>query len=840
MTGLVQAATVWYEAGCSVIPIKPDGTKKPLFEWKRFMTERANPTMIQFWLDRNPGAGIGVVCGQVSGNLELLEIEGRATDGDSLARIQVECAARDVDSTWDYLSQGLCVMSPSGGMHLIYRVEDHEVPGNTKVASRPATDEEFADNPKAKVKVLAETRGEGGYFVAAPTGGSVHPTGLDWRVVAGEVGDIPTINWAERNALHEAVHAALDQMPTASEPVYSAPIAQPYTGDVQRPGDDFNYRAQWSDSNLLGGAGWTVSHTQGHTTYWIKPGSNVRDGHHATTGRDGVGASDRLYVFSTSTEFDTETPLSKFAVYTILNHGGDYKAATRALADMGYGEPLVLKPKVMPMAEFLYEPAEPVRRPLLPTPRGVEDYSNSGAVARLVQAHGNFIRYVAEEKIWRIWDGVAWRRDEAGTAVTRAFEAMTEDMREECERMRADPDQADIAKAYKKHIQKLRDSSRVTILSLVASWVTVSAEAFDADPRYLNLRNGVYDMVADAFLPHDPKYLLTKVAGISYDPAATAVDAEAFLESVLPVGPMREFTLQALGDALTGEADRKAFFVLQGLSNSGKTQILEMAQTIFGEYAVPVSPGAFAQRHSPGAPTPELHEMRGARFIFTSETSHELQLDEEMVKRFTGKDTMTTRTLYQKPQRWVPQGTVWVATNNLPRFSADEEAMWRRVKTIRFTNVFTDDGSSGHLAIANIGRMLAAKEGSGIFNLLLAALRRLRSAGRLVEPQELLTSVSDHRKETDTLARHLGDLQDNGELVADPDYDTNLAQVYQGYRKVCEADGVPPLGPQRFGMALRQHLKYETKRANSITWMIGWRFTGTAWLSHGPTTRQRQ
>lgn len=849
MIPLNEAVTSWVDAGFSLIPIRNDGTKRPIFEWKRFMSQRMNAAQVQWYLDGNPGAGIGIVCGAVSGNLEMLELEGRAADPGSLLKIISCLDAAGARQTWDIINLGLVVQSPSGGVHFFYRISDHEVPGNEKVARRPPTDEELAAKPKDKVKVLAETRGEGGFVVAAPSGGTVHPSGKSWEIVVGSPAEVPTITWAEREALHLAIYAALDEMPE-QQSVHEVPDRPrtEYTGDQSRPGDDFNERADWRDSLLLGGAGWTIHHVRGGTTYWVKPGSDPRDGHHATTGKDGVGAKDRLYVFSTATEFPTEEPLSKFAVYAQLHHGGDFKAATKALAAQHYGEPLEQKKATEPLTEFTPNVAlgESVRsevaagHPFLPTPRGVTDYTTSGAVARFCDEWGKYVHFVTEEKFWRIWNGVTWAKDESGALVMQAFEAMTETMRDECRAMENDEAQADMAKAYKKHIQKLRDSSRASILILIAARTSITADQFDANPRYFNLRNGVYDMAADKFLPHDPKYLLTKVAGFAYDPEATASDTESFLEGVLPDAELREFTLQALGYSLTGEADRKAFFVLQGLSNSGKTQLLELCQDVWADYAVSVSPGTFAKRQNPGAPVPELHDMRGARLIYTSETSHDLQLDEETVKRFTGKDTMTTRTLYQRPQRWVPQGTVWVATNNLPRFSQDEEAMWRRVKTIRFVNVFTDDGSSGHLAVANIGRNLAAKEGSGIFNLLLAALRRYRAAGRLLEPTVLVESVTAHREETDVLARHLADLKQSGELSKDDEWESNQGQIYGSYKEACEQEGIRPLGPQRFGMALRQHLNHESKRSNNVTWVIGWRYSGREWISLGPKARRRE
>lgn len=55
----------------------------------------------------------------------------------------------------------------------------------------------------------------------------------------------------------------------------------------------------------------------------------------ATTGRD--PERDRLYVFATGSEFQSETPYSKFAAYAHLHHGGDFKRAAADLRAQSFG-----------------------------------------------------------------------------------------------------------------------------------------------------------------------------------------------------------------------------------------------------------------------------------------------------------------------------------------------------------------------------------------------------------------------------------------------------------------------------------------------------------------------
>ena len=59
----------------------------------------------------------------------------------------------------------------------------------------------------------------------------------------------------------------------------------------------------------------------------------------ASTGHcKGPSGNDLFYVFSTSaTPFEAEMSYSRFAAYAVLNHRGDFGAATKALANAGYG-----------------------------------------------------------------------------------------------------------------------------------------------------------------------------------------------------------------------------------------------------------------------------------------------------------------------------------------------------------------------------------------------------------------------------------------------------------------------------------------------------------------------
>ena len=324
-------------AGLCPIPPAQDGSKAPIGKgepWKQYQTVRPNEEQIDEWYS-NDRTGLGLVCGAISGGLEALDID----DIECYRALRELAKAVGLEPLLESIEQGCSETSPNGA-RIYWRCS--EVKGNTKLARRPKLPEEM-ENPDDKIKVLLETRGEGGFIITAPSYGTVHPSGKPYKALHGGFETIVTITPEERESLLDLARN-FDQMPKSEVKVPDSPTP---TKNGLRPGDDYNLRAEWP--SILESAGWRSVYEGKDVTFWRRPGKT--EGISATTNYAGT---DLLYVFSSSTPFEPDRTYTKFATFALLNHDNDYTAAAKALSLNGYGD----KPTRKEATGYSHDPGE--------------------------------------------------------------------------------------------------------------------------------------------------------------------------------------------------------------------------------------------------------------------------------------------------------------------------------------------------------------------------------------------------------------------------------------------------------------------------------------------------
>lgn len=298
---LIETVSTYLDAGLSVIPVQP-GTKKPPtgFGWTKFQSMQMS--------DREAVAAfsgdkwLAILGGDVSGSLEIIDFDvdetGKAPHFGEWWKQVAEYLGEDFRKTL------VVSKTPSGGFHVYYRCPGH-IKGNLKLART------------SKEKCIIETRGVGGYVVAAPSDG--------YEFKQGDPTKVPTITEYERGVLI----GISEGFGTYEDPVLMPKKQSTGSNEVF---DKFNRDNPIGP--MLEKAGWRYVGKLGRRDAYCRPG---KEGKHVS-GTVSFYSVEIFQNFSTSTVFPIEKGMDACGVHAWLNYNGDFSAFGKAI-EPKYREP---------------------------------------------------------------------------------------------------------------------------------------------------------------------------------------------------------------------------------------------------------------------------------------------------------------------------------------------------------------------------------------------------------------------------------------------------------------------------------------------------------------------
>jgi putative DNA primase/helicase len=772
---LIEAALAWHDAGFCVLPASTTGNKAVgLSSWHRYQTDRPSREQVAVWAVQ--ADGIGLLMGQVSGNAEMLEIEGKAQE--LVTPFLNAVAGVDAGLLLAKLMT-YCEVTPSGGYHWIYRVEGDPVAGNTKLASRPAETANGRDT-------LLETRGQGGWVVVAPSGGRTHPTGRNWTSFDNaRFGVVGTLTAAERETVH-AIARSFDLMPVQA-PIEHREARAVIEGELT-PGQDFSQRHTWAD--LLEPLGWTFFRREGEKEIWTRPGKDRREGGSATVNYDG---NDNLWIFSSSTGYPSEQSLTKFAFYAWTHHGGDFSSAARDLRGKGYGSAQAPRDTSEVQAEMRATldllPDDASAGVGVAVVTGEEGSSRTsfqltdrGNAHLLAQVEHPRLRYAADRDCWLRWHNGRWEVQISDSAAVQAFIALVDAM-----------DHTEKAT----YAHKIRSMSAGAIdkavrLAKKNPLMEVSIADFDAAPDELNTPDGVVNLITGDVTPHTPDGLHTRMTSVAVDtelhaPRWNRFLADTFGSDVELIG----FIQRLAGYSATGRVTHHVLPFLHGSGANGKSVFLEVLMRILGDYAS-TTPADFlllGGREDEAA----VARLSGLRLVVASEVGPSARFNEQKVKMLTGGDSLTARFLYQNHFTFSPTHKLWLMGNHQPRVDAGGDSFWRRLRLVPFAHTVPEERR-----IVDLAAQLVREEGPAILAWIIEGARR--QVGGLKEPASVKAATSAYAEEEDHLGRFIEERIrfGGGEHVR-----LSTADVRHAYEQWCFAEGEKPIPANVFGRELK-------------------------------------
>lgn len=401
---------------------------------------------------------------------------------------------------------------------------------------------------------------------------------------------------------------------------------------------------------------------------------------------------------------------------------------------------------------------------------------------------------------WLFWEGRRWAVDAEGRALELSKKCARQ-WTNQC--MRGSKEREKMVKLalnlegashIKAAVELAKTDVRLTLLS----------SELDKDIWVLNLLNGTLDLRTGKLRAHRREDFITKLAPINYIPEAQHEVVSHYMAMLEAHSPgMTGFLARCVGSALTGDASAESLFLVQGDGGSGKTTLIEGIATLLGDYAVKLPFESFCtSKHgrSPGAASPDLVPLRGARLAYASEGDQSARLDAGMVKMLTGNEPVTARALYSEPITFAQTWNLFLVTNFDPKTDSDDTGIWRRMIKLPFSVIpaerrdprikqtLNNDpvAQSALLAWAVAGCIDWQAKGGG--------------RNGLAPPEAVTMATAEYRVRQDTMAEWWEDLLVESALISTEF--TSGAELRSNYEKWCDESGASPVFNQRFNRYL--------------------------------------
>jgi P4 family phage/plasmid primase-like protien len=422
-------------------------------------------------------------------------------------------------------------------------------------------------------------------------------------------------------------------------------------------------------------------------------------------------------------------------------------------------------------------------------------------------AYKNISRFVLEAKSWYVYDGRVWKADLNGAIVAQQARDLM-DYLLDCRNLLDDEAREKWVDFISKRLKK---SARDTMIADALSEYPVSIQDFDKDPYMFNCQNCTLNLKDFTQHAHRPSDFLSKISNVIFDPKAKCDRWTTFINEIMQDDiDKAKFLQKGLGYTLTGDTSKECFFILYGsTSRNGKGTTMETTLHIIGDYGRTTEPETITQKQnqSGGNPSEDIAGLKGARFVNISEPDKGIRLNNALVKRVTGGDSIRARFLHQNSFEFRPEFKLFINTNHLPRITDDTVFKSGRVKLIPFERHFPESEQDD-----NLKPFFKQPENmSGIFNWFIEGLKLLNNEG-LKQPESVRAATAQYQEDSDTIGVFIREC-----LIEAKNSNVTLKEVYKEYEQWCENNGFNPLNNRNLSTEFRRKgLKVESGAHNKM------------------------
>lgn len=222
----------------------------------------------------------------------------------------------------------------------------------------------------------------------------------------------------------------------------------------------------------------------------------------------------------------------------------------------------------------------------------------------------------------------------------------------------------------------------------------------DMNIKIFAFTNGCLDLEMGKFRKIRPDDYVSTTAGYDLNLSSNKKareETKKFMASLFENFETERYLLCVLAFCLLGVNKFEEFYCFTGSGGNGKGALVDLIQSVFGEYYMSVENNLFtrsADKIDQGIP--ELVNARYKRILMTSEPESEDRLQGGLLKKISGNDMIGARRLNSNDViKYIAQFKLFLQMNNIPNMTKVDGGIVRRVRIIHFPFKFVAEPKPG-------------------------------------------------------------------------------------------------------------------------------------------------
>lgn len=334
------------------------------------------------------------------------------------------------------------------------------------------------------------------------------------------------------------------------------------------------------------------------------------------------------------------------------------------------------------------------------------------------------------------------------------------------------------AKAYQAFAIKRRDSKNITsTLKESRPMLEISIKDLDSDCFALCTPEATYDLRKgmDGAHEHSPEDFITKITSVSPSHKGEEIWQDCLNLVFQSNQELIDYVQMVCGLASIGKVYLEALIIAYGDGRNGKSTFWNVISHVLGLYSGNISADTLTVGCRRNI-KPEMAEVKGKRLLIAAEMQEGARLNDSTVKQLCSTDDIFAEKKYKDPFSFKPCHTLVLYTNHLPRVSATDDGIWRRLIVIPFNAKIT-----GKSDIKNYGEYLYDNAGGSILAWVIEGARKVIEMNYSIPaPACVQDAINEYRSQNDWFSHFLEDKCEVGVALKE-----SSSSLYQAYRMYC-------------------------------------------------------